>query len=122
MDDNNTKKLPAAAVINGGLPFSVRKLDGTTEEVTVRIVPLSKVLQYASKIDTICELVELVCDKPAGWTDTLNPEDALALDKAARDLNDPIMGRVANRQHQVAGRIVEMSKGIGELMKSLPTQ
>ena len=122
MDDNTTPAVSAAVVLNGGTTMTALHRDGTAEDVLVRVVPLSKVVQYASKIDNVCELIELVCDKPPGWADGLLPESAFALDDEARRLNDPTMARVAKRQQQVAGRIVEMSKGLAALTKSLPTQ
>jgi hypothetical protein len=119
----NANQLPAAVLISGtsgGSHVTVTKLDGTLETVFVRIVPLSQMVRYASTLDNICELVELVCEKPKGWADTIAVDDALRLDEEVRRLNDPIMGRVAKRQQTVAGHIVEISKGLDVLMKSLP--
>lgn len=50
-------------VINGGLEISVEKIDGSTETVRVRQLPLNRLEEFTQSLRNIGDCVELLCDK-----------------------------------------------------------
>lgn len=82
------------AVMFSGEPHTARHLDGTLEEVRVRLLSVRQVGKFvsvwfgsATQDGDEHAALELACDRPAGWADTLDPRDVLRLLSRARALN-----------------------------------
>jgi hypothetical protein len=70
--DQKTDKM---ATLLGGTTVTVRKLDGTTEEVKILQLPISKFPEMIGAMDDEIAMVELFCGKPKGWAETLQIDD-----------------------------------------------
>lgn len=115
-------KLPAAVVINGGSKITVHKLDGTTEEVRVRLIPLSKMVDYLNRVGDITLFAELVCEQSPGWADTLSFDSIYQIDELARAINDPSLARYVKRQTAAVGQMKDLVETLSGLTNSLPRQ
>lgn len=110
----------------GGLPISVKFRDGTTEKVFVREVPIRKLPDFMEAQDDEPALVELVCEKPEGWADTLTTESFEGIVRQGGDLNFPLLERWLQRKADAVKRLQPMMVRVGALAttseKSLPDQ
>jgi hypothetical protein len=123
--------LPALVVINGAVKVPVKFLpvikDGAITEparegdVMVRLVPLSKAGEYFEKVGNFSQFVELLCDKPAGWADTLDDDSQFRIDQVGRQINDPRYDRFAARQTEAVSRLSKMAKKVTDSITSSPT-
>ena len=77
--------------IAGGVGIEVAKQDGSKETVKVRQIPISKFQQFAFAISwgNTSDAIELYCDKPKGWADTLAVASAVAVMEKGREINLP---------------------------------
>ena len=62
---------------------------GKKELVNVRLIPISRFGEFSFYLSRNNEgaMIELYCDKPAGWADTLTPESIEALANKGLDIN-----------------------------------
>src|SRR3954463_9053153 len=67
---NNTN----LSTLLGGVDYSATKLDGSTETVRIRQLPIKQFPTYLTVLEDEPKMVELLCDKPEGWSDSLTPE------------------------------------------------
>ncbi len=97
----------------GGTLFTVHFLDGTTEEVKIRQLPIRALVnQWAKLQGDEPALVELYCQKPEGWADTILPEDHDEIVKIGGDLNRPRFARWAENRRADIAEFKEMTKGL----------
>ncbi|SRR6266498_3588239 len=77
--------------IADAVELEVTHLDGSKETVKVRQILLSKFSQYALLVSWghQAEMIELYCDKPKGWADTLTAESAIAVADKGQEINLP---------------------------------
>lgn len=71
----------------GGASHDITLADGTTATVKVRQIRLKEYEAAARIADQEFRLVELVCDQPAGWVETVSPESYELLATEMRRLN-----------------------------------
>lgn len=58
----------------GFVETDVLHIDGQTERVRVRQLPVKDMPRYLAVLEDEPATVELFCDKPKGWAETLTPE------------------------------------------------
>jgi len=114
-------EIPTEALINGGQTIKVQLANGTTEDVKVKLVPISKVAKYLDLIGDPGPFVDFMCGKPKDWCDTLHPDSFLEVDALARRLNDPICVRFLIRQEATMKVVGQQSKSLIASMNSLRT-
>lgn len=100
--------IPTDVLINGYQTVKARWLDGTTEEVKVKLVPVTKVAKYLDIIGDPGRYVEFMCGKPADWADRLHPDSFEEIDTLARSLNDPFVDRFLTRQKSILQKLAPM--------------
>lgn len=60
--------------IRGGMDLELSLVGGGTEQVFVRQIPIRLMPQLLAALEDEPRMVELFCDRPEGWSDTLTPE------------------------------------------------
>lgn len=110
---NDTKM----ATLLGGLEITVNKLDGTTEKVKVRQLPVRLLQAYLLKMDDEAASIELFCDKPEGWADGLTLESCTAVITEGERLNGEtffawLQRRVARQERLVPNSTGEVGKTV----------
>ena len=68
------------------------------EKVKVRQIPISKIQNFIFAMGNESEAIELYCDKPKGWADTLSVESASAIADKGQELNLPFFKAWFRRQ------------------------
>jgi hypothetical protein len=58
----------------GGVELEVNLVAGGTEKVFVRQIPIRLMPQMMANLENENQLVELFCDRPKGWSDSITPE------------------------------------------------
>gem|GEM_PF-6156318 len=111
------------ATLHGGTKVVARYNDGTTGEVFVRQLPIRSLQDYLATLDDEPARLELVCDKPKGWADSLTIESHTALLAAGEETNEQNffawLRRRVGRQEQLApGSSGELGK---RLLSASPT-
>lgn len=97
----------------GGTMFTAHLLDGATEEVKIRQLPIRALVgQWARLQGDEAGLVELYCDKEEGWADTILPDDHDEIVKIGGELNRPRFARWAVDRRADIAEFKEMTKGI----------
>lgn len=107
-----TPSNPPAVTLFGGEQITVRfrgpkGAEAVSEVVTVREVKPSEMGKYLAAVHSMTGLVELVCDKPAGWGDILAPKSLLEVCDKAKELNDPFFVEWVKRQGPELRRMAE---------------
>lgn len=82
----------------GEKQHSVTLLDGNTETVTVRQLPVRELPKYLEAQDNELRMIELVCKKPADWPDKLTPDSHESLVNAIEEVNADFFSRWVARQ------------------------
>lgn len=103
------------AVAAGEKDIAAYHRNGTVEKITVRALPVRKYDQILKLIDDEPGTIELVTDKPPGWSDTLMPHSHAEILKVSEELNGSDffvwLQRRVKRQEQLApGSSGEMGK------------
>jgi hypothetical protein len=82
--------------------IEVTHLDGSKETVMVGHIPISKFRKFAFLIAWGDEsrVIELYCDKPEGWADTLTLDGLNALAAKGQEINLPFFEIWSQRQAQ----------------------
>ena len=68
----NTNGVNGAATLFGGTDLKATLRSGEKETVKVRELPIKDIQRYMSVFEDEARTVELFCDKPEGWADTLS--------------------------------------------------
>lgn len=79
----------------GGSPVPVVFRDGRDDVALVQELSISKLNLYVQLFEDPSKCIELFCDKPAGWADTLKPASALAVLSKGQDLNSSFLAETA---------------------------
>jgi len=90
----------------GGLDLEVGLLNGTTEKVRVRALPIRLLPSYFAVMDDEPAMVELFCERPAGWSDTLAPESFEKILVEGEALNADFFGRWLRRRMERQERLL----------------
>jgi hypothetical protein len=99
MDEQTQKQELELVTIAGGVEMEVAfQSNGTKEVVKVRQIPISKIQSFIFAMGNEAEAIELYCDKPKGWADTLTVESANAIADKGQELNLPFFGAWFRRQ------------------------
>jgi len=86
MEPSNTKLV----LVKGGVEIDIEYQDGGKETVKVRQLPIRHMEKYLVCFDDEAKALELFCDKPAGWADTLAPVSHNDLIEKCQELNHPL--------------------------------
>lgn len=89
MDENNTNLI----AVLGGVEMTAVKDDGSTETVKVRQLKLRQSQAYLTLAQANDEagMIELFCDKPQNWADSLTPDSQQNLLETGEKLNRDFM-------------------------------
>jgi len=82
----------------GGIEWTLTRTDGSTERVRIRQLPVKLFPAYAEALLDEPKMVELLCDRPAGWSETIGIEDFEQIIVEGRRLNADFFGRWAARR------------------------
>lgn len=94
--DNTTEEL---VTIAGGVDMEVDySNNGSKETIRVMQIPISKISAFLTAWGDEGALIELYCDKPKGWADTLALQSASAIADKGQELNLPFLGAWLKRQ------------------------
>lgn len=101
----------------GGSEMTAQKLDGTSETVKVRQLPVRLLQSYLLKLDDEAAAIELFCDKPEGWADTLTIESCAAIVTKGEELNSEsffawLQRRIARQERLVPNSTGEVGKTV----------
>ena len=104
MEQQTTDKQEQELItIAGGIELEVSyRNNGSASEaretVKVRQIPISKIQSFVFALSNEAEAIELYCDKPKGWADTLSNESASAIADKGQELNLPFFAAWFRRQ------------------------
>ena len=90
----------------GGMEHEVTRRDGSTEKVKIRQLPVSLYPAFLAAQDDEPKMVELLCDRPAGWADTIAPEAFEAIVIAGETLNPDFFSRWVQRRLSRQERLI----------------
>jgi len=94
--DKATEELITVA---GGIDLTVNFQNGNGSEVVkVRQIPISKLQEYLNGLGDDAKTIELYCDKPKGWADTLTIQSANAIADKGQEINLPFLDAWWRRQ------------------------
>lgn len=96
---------PTMTTINGGEEIKVMFKNGEKEFVKVRELPVALMEKYAQCIASDTASVELYCDKPEGWSDTLTRESFSAVADLGLELNRVFFGGWLRRRLKISETI-----------------
>src|SRR5688572_11500523 len=99
------------AAVQGSVEFTAIKRDGSTELVSIRQLTAREYPKYLDVQANEPEAVEMVCGKPAGWSDGLTPESFSALVVESEKVNAGFFGwrlRWFERQERVNPGITQV--------------
>jgi hypothetical protein len=100
METDEAKKAADELItIAGGVELEIAyQNNGSKETVKVRQIPISKIQDFLMAMGNEAQTIELYCDKPKGWADTLSLESAnMVLDKG-QEINLDFFERWWKRQ------------------------
>ena len=97
--EQTDKQQQELITIAGGVEMEVSyQNNGDKETVKVRQIPISKIQNFIFVMANESEAIELYCDKPKGWADTLSVESASAIADKGQELNMPFFAAWFRRQ------------------------
>lgn len=82
----------------GGLELDATLISGQTEKVFVRQIPIRQMPQMLTALEDENRLVELFCDKPEGWSDSLTVESFEKIVTEGERLNADFFSRWVQRR------------------------
>ncbi|RME73424.1 MAG: hypothetical protein D6781_00410 [Verrucomicrobia bacterium] len=100
-----------AAAVTGGRELTARHADGSTEVVHVRLLPVRLLGKYQQLAVDEAASVELFCDRPQGWADTLAEESFIEILSVGEELNLDPLSRYLARQ---TARMQKLNPGYEE--------
>lgn len=117
MNDQNQTPENKMATLLGGAEIPCHFTNGPAAIVRVRQLPVRLMPRYLEALDDEPAFVELLCDKPAGWADTLTIESHEAILAEGERLNREAffswLVRRADRQERMApGSTDERTKAL----------
>ena len=80
-------KTQEQAILTGGASVVLKKNDGSSESVTVRLLKIREFPDYLRLVDDEEKLAEFLCDKPEGWAESLDVESLLDICDKGHELN-----------------------------------
>jgi hypothetical protein len=100
MDEPTTEKqVQELITIAGGVEMEVSfQNNGSSERVKIRQIPISQLQNFILTMGNEAAAIELYCDKPKGWADTLTMESASAVADKGQELNLPFFAAWFRRQ------------------------
>jgi hypothetical protein len=100
MDEQTAEKQQQELItIIGGVEMEVAyQNNGSKETVKIRQIPISLIQKFVFAMGNEAEAIELYCDKPKGWADTLKMESASAIADKGQELNLPFFAAWFRRQ------------------------
>lgn len=78
--------------------MTVTKLDGSTETVFVRVLPVRDFPRLLGSLEDEPAMAEVFCDQPSGWAGQLNLESLEAVVLKGEKLNEDFFSRWAQRR------------------------
>ena len=90
----------------GGMSFTATKIDATEEPVQIRQLPVRLLPQLLAALEDEPAMVELFCDKPKGWSDSLAPESFETIVTEGERINADFFSRWAQRRIQRVERLL----------------
>jgi hypothetical protein len=75
------------AILTGGASVALRKNDGSSESVNVRLLKIREFPDYLRLVDDEEKLAEFLCDKPNGWAESLEVDSLLDICDKGHELN-----------------------------------
>jgi hypothetical protein len=116
MNSIQTEPKPdSLSILAKGEMFTARKLDGTTEEVKIRDLPVSEIPKLLAAYGNEAELVELYCSKEKGWADVIDREDTVKIAEIGDRRNLSFFGKYLARQ---TARLEVLMPGAGNELKN----
>lgn len=111
------------AVAAGRKDIAAYHRNGTVETITVRAVPVRNYDQILKFIDDEPGTIELVTEKPPGWSDTLMPHSHAEILRVSEELNGAdffawLQRRVQRQERLAPGSSGELGK---RLLSASPT-
>ncbi len=82
----------------GGLELDATLISGQTERVFVRQIPIRQMPQMLAALEDENRLVELFCDKPEGWSDSVTVESFEKIVTEGERLNADFFSRWVQRR------------------------
>lgn len=82
----------------GGLELDATLISGQTERVFVRQIPIRQMPQMLAALEDENRLMELFCDKPEGWSDSLTVESFEKIVTEGERLNADFFSRWVQRR------------------------
>jgi hypothetical protein len=89
--------------------------NGSKEKVKVRQIPISRLQDFLVAMGNEGALIEIYCDKPEGWADTLTIESANLIADKGQEINLPFLS--AWWQRQAKWRKIQAQAGNEEFDK-----
>jgi hypothetical protein len=118
MEEQQQKEHEELITVTGGVELEVAyQNNGEKEIVKVRQIPVSKIGNFIMALANEAEAIELYCDKPKGWADTLKIESASAIADKGQEINLPFF--VAWFRRQAKWRDSQQTGAIAEVEKKL---
>lgn len=117
---------PASLIaLMGGIEMEVCSITGTREGVRVRQLPIRLLPELLKRYDDEPGMVELYCDKPTGWSETIKVEDFERLLAKGEEINElPFRNWVQRRQKRqerlFPGITAKLEAAILPFQSSLP--
>lgn len=106
MNDNTNKPQNAFTVINGGVDHEAVMMDGTKEQVRIKLVPVKDYPKYAAVIMDEGKMAEMFCDKPEGWSENLHPGSHADIIEKGEEINLSFFGRYFQRKLELNRRML----------------
>jgi len=91
-------KPDSLSILARGEKFTARKLDGSTEEVTIRHLPLSQMSKLLASYGDESALVELYCAKEKNWADGVERDDCVQIAQIGDRANMDFFAKYLARQ------------------------
>jgi hypothetical protein len=105
-------------MILGGEEMTVKKRDGSEEQIRVREFAVSELAKYAAVIDDEAKTVEMLCSKEPGWADALTRESFTAVIEKGDALNLDFMTAWSTRRLARTRKILpDMNSKLMEIAK-----
>lgn len=100
-------------VLLGGIPdHTVTLWDGTTETVSIRMLPVREYEAFARVLENEPRMAEIMCGKPEGWGDTLRPDSLGEIVTQGERLNADFFVPWFRRRAERMERLVPGSVGL----------
>lgn len=113
--------MPSIPSVVGHTELAVSHTDGSKSDARVRQLPLSQMMRYSQVQDDDAAHIELLCDQPAGWGDTVAPESVDAIIAEGDQLNADFFAQWLRRRAARLERIAALMQPASVSTNSAPT-